>query len=82
MWIIIYLAKGREAVLKLRKALENEGILVMVRQKTEEENPQELFMRYLFLILRLSRRRILLSAKAEYMRYTNIRGEIYLKGTK
>ncbi len=43
MWIIIYLAKGREAVLKLRKALENEGILVMVRQKTEEENPQEAF---------------------------------------
>ena len=43
MWIVVYLAKGRNAVMELRALLEKSGILVMLRRKTSEEDENEAF---------------------------------------
>ena len=43
MWIVIYLMKGFEAVLKLKEKLENAGILAMIRRKTEGEGTEDSF---------------------------------------
>lgn len=43
MWIVVYLAKGRNAVTELRALLEKSGILVMLRRKTSEEDENEAF---------------------------------------
>ena len=43
MWITVHLVKGKESVVNLRKRLEDAGILVIVRKKTEEENEEDSF---------------------------------------
>ena len=43
MWIVVYLAKGRNAVVEMRKLLESKGILVMMRRKTADSDENEAF---------------------------------------
>jgi len=43
MWIVVYLAKGRNTVSELRTLLEKKGILVMIRKKTADSDENEAF---------------------------------------
>ncbi len=43
MWVVIYLVKGYESVKRLTGLLDESGILVMTRQKTDEEDKSSAF---------------------------------------
>lgn len=47
MWVVIYLAKGKSVVTELRRLLEDDGILVMIRRKTNEADENEAFFEIL-----------------------------------
>lgn len=47
MWVVIYLAKGKSVVTELRRLLEDNGILVMIRRKTNEADENEAFFEIL-----------------------------------
>lgn len=43
MWTVIYLVKGDGVAARLRKMLEELGILVMLRQTTDEDDKSQAF---------------------------------------
>ena len=43
MWIVIYFVKSRMAALEVRKMLEAENILVMIRKKTSDDDDSAFF---------------------------------------
>lgn len=43
MWIVVYLVKGRDAMLNIRHMLESEGIIVMIRKKTTDDDTQAFY---------------------------------------
>ena len=43
MWIVVYLVKGREAMLQIRQRLETAGIIVMIKKKTSDQDDQAFY---------------------------------------